>query len=253
MHTSHVRARDQYLQSLIPSGNSARAFPRLGSCCPDKVNSCARTLPGSLDRLNGFRGLFLPHVGMRGSVKHLFEEFQNSLWDRWENYQDVPEERRESHHSRLHQIAHGTRKRKALLPRELQSLREVLCELLSDESCGEWLGFNDLSRPDTKPPLRRLAGLIREPDWTDGENIHKLRMYRAAAFVDCLRPNVLDWETPRTPDRGPTVKLKVQSAHVGPHVTITFISTLPQLHSTRARTCRALIALLSIAKHKCGV
>jgi hypothetical protein len=25
-------------------------------------------------------------------------------------------------------------------------------------------------------------------------------MYRAAAFIDCLRPNVLDWETPRIPD-----------------------------------------------------
>jgi hypothetical protein len=150
--------------------------------------------------LKGIRRLFLPHVGMRGSVKHLFEEFQNSLWDRRKNYQDVPEERRKSHHSRLHQIAHGERQRRAFLPGELRSLREVLCELLSEVSCGEWLGFNDLARPDTKPPLRRLAGLIRESDWTDTENIHKLRMYRAAAFVDCLRPNVLDWETPRIPD-----------------------------------------------------
>ncbi len=137
---------------------------------------------------------------MRGSVKNLFEEFQHSLWDGCENYQDVPEERRESHHSRLHQTAHGALQRKALLPGELQSLREVLCELLSDESCGEWLGFNDLSRPDTLPPSRLLAGLVREPDWADAENIHKLRMYRAAAFIDCLRPNVLDWETPRIPD-----------------------------------------------------
>ncbi len=77
---------------------------------------------------------------------------------------------------------------------------EVLCELLSEESCEEWLGFNDLARSDTKPPSRLLASLVREPDWTDAENIHKLRMYRAAAFVDCLRPNVLDWETPRIPD-----------------------------------------------------
>jgi len=150
--------------------------------------------------LTGIRRLFLPHVGMRGSVKHLFEEFQNSLWDRGENYQDVPEERRESHHSRLHQIAHGARQRRAFLPGELQSLREILCELLSEESCGEWLGFNDLTRPDTLPPLRFLASLVREPDWTDAENIHKLRMYRAAAFIDYLRPNVLDWETPRIPD-----------------------------------------------------
>jgi hypothetical protein len=48
--------------------------------------------------------------------------------------------------------------------------------------------------------MRRLAGLVRDPDWTDAENIHKLRTYRAAAFVDCLRPNVLDWETPRISD-----------------------------------------------------
>jgi hypothetical protein len=131
--------------------------------------------------LKGIRRLFLPHVGMRDSVKHLFEEFRNSLWDRWENYQDV-------------QV------RKALSPDELQSLREVLCELLSDVSCGEWLGFNDLARPNTLPPSRPLAGLVREPGWADAENIHKLRMYRAAAFVDCLRPNVLDWETPCIPD-----------------------------------------------------
>jgi hypothetical protein len=25
-------------------------------------------------------------------------------------------------------------------------------------------------------------------------------MYRAAAFIDCLRPNALDWETPHIPD-----------------------------------------------------
>ena len=157
-------------------------------------------LPGSLGLLKGIRRLFLPHVGMRGSVKHLFEEFQNSLWDRRGNFQDVPEERRKSHHSRLHHIAHGARQRKAFLPGELQSLREVLCELLSDESCGEWLGLNDLARPNTLPPSRLLAGLVREPDWADAENIHKLRMYRAAAFVDCLRPNVLDWQTPCIPD-----------------------------------------------------
>ena len=38
-------------------------------------------------------------------------------------------------------------------------------------------------------------GLIREPGWTDTKNVHKLRMFQAAAFIDCLRPNVLDWET----------------------------------------------------------
>lgn len=138
-------------------------------------------------------------MGLRGSVECLFEEFQNSLWDRGESYQDVPEERRESHHFRQHKLAQGARQRKALLPGELQSLRQNLSELLSEESCGEWLGFNDLARPDTLPPSRLLAGLVREPDWTDAENIHKLRMYRAAAFIDALRPGVLDWHTPHDP------------------------------------------------------
>jgi hypothetical protein len=150
--------------------------------------------------VTGIRRLFLPHVGMRGSVKHLFEEFQNSLWDRRENWQDVPQERRAPDHSRLHELAPGARKRREFPTAKPELQREVLCELLSEESCAEWLGFNDLGRPDTKPPARSLAGLIREPDWTDTETIHKLRMYRAAAFIDCLRPNVLDWETPRIPD-----------------------------------------------------
>jgi len=97
-------------------------------------------------------------------------------------------------------IVHGARHRGEFLPSELGKVGEVLSELLSEESCAEWLGFNDLAHPDTKPPLRRLAGLVQEPGWTDTENIHKLRMYRAAAFIDCLRPNVLDWETPRIPD-----------------------------------------------------
>jgi hypothetical protein len=146
------------------------------------------------------RRLFLPHVGMRGSVRHLFEEFQNSLWDRRENYQDAPQERRAPDHSQLHELTPGARKRREFLTGKPESQREVLCELLSEAGCAEWLGFNDLARPDTRPPLRSLAGLIREPDWTDTKNVHKLRMYRAAAFIDCLRPNVLDWETPRIPD-----------------------------------------------------
>lgn len=150
--------------------------------------------------MRGIRRLFLPRVGMRGSVKHLFREFQNSLWERRKDYTEVSQERRESHHSQLHQIANEARQRRAFLPGELQLLREVLCELLSEESCGEWLGFNDLSRPDTLPPSRFLASLVREPDWADAENILKLRMYRAAAFVDCLRPNAIDWETPHIPD-----------------------------------------------------
>jgi hypothetical protein len=139
---------------------------------------------------------------MRGSVKHLFEEFQNSLWDGRENCQDVPHKERALDHSRLHEIAHGARQRKAFLPGELQPLRKALCELLSEESCAEWLGFNDLSRPDTLPPSRLLASLVREPDWTEAENIHKLRMYRAAVFIDVLRPGVLDWHTPHDPHMG---------------------------------------------------
>ena len=150
--------------------------------------------------MTGIRRLFLPHVAMRGSVKHLFEEFQNSLWDRRENYQDVPRERRASDHSHLHELAHGARKRREFLAGKPEIQREGLCELLSEQSCAEWLGFNDLAHPDTKPPLRRLAGLVREPNSTKTENIHKLRMYRAAAFIDCLRPNVLDWQTPRIAD-----------------------------------------------------
>lgn len=141
------------------------------------------------------RRLFLPHVGLRGTVKHLFEEFQNSLWDGRENYKDVSQERRASDHPRLHELTP-----KEFLAGKPELQREVLCKLLWEESCAEWLGFNDLARSDTKPPQRRLAGLIRELDWTDTENIHKLRMYRAAAFIDSLRPNVLDWETPRIPD-----------------------------------------------------
>jgi len=150
--------------------------------------------------LIGIRRLFLPQVGVRGSVKHLFREFQNSLGDRRRDYKEVPQDRRESLHARLHKIAHGTRERSKFLPDELALLGGFLCELLSEESCAEWLGFNDLSRPDTLPPSRFLASLVREPDWADAENIYKLRIYRAAAFIDFVRPNVLDWETPRIPD-----------------------------------------------------
>jgi hypothetical protein len=156
--------------------------------------------PRRLGLVKGIRKLFLPHVGARGSVKNLFEEFQNSLWDRRENYQDVPQERRASDRPRLHELIRHSRQRKGFLPDELESLREVLSELLSEENCAGWLGYRDFARPDTKPPLRRLAGLVREPDWTDAENTHKLRMYRAAAFTDWLRPNVLDWQTPSIPD-----------------------------------------------------
>src|SRR5258707_12579609 len=143
--------------------------------------TCAFVALGRLALVKGIRRLFLPHVGMRGSVKHLFEEFRNSLWGGRGNYQDVSEERRQSHHSPLHQIPHGAWQRKAFLPGELQSLREVLCELVSHESCGEWLRFNGLSHPDTLLPSRLLASLIRKPDLADTENIRTLRMYPAAA------------------------------------------------------------------------
>ncbi len=172
----------------------------LGSRTLYTVHSRARRRPGRFRLVKGIRRLFLPHVGTRSPVKHLFEDFQNSFWGRRENYQDVPQERRASDHSRLHEQARRAPQRNGFLLDELESFREVLRDLLSEESCTEWLGFNDLARPDTKPPLRRLAVLVREPDWTHAENVHKLRMYRAAAFIDCLRPNVLDWETPCIPD-----------------------------------------------------
>ena len=40
-------------------------------------------------------------------------------------------------------------------------------------------------RNSPKPPARSLAGFSQEPDWTDTKNIQKLRMYRAAPFIDC--------------------------------------------------------------------
>jgi hypothetical protein len=146
--------------------------------------------------MRGIRRLFLPHVGKQDSVRHLFEEFQDSLWDRRTDHQDVPLEKRTSPHSGLHEPADRVGKRLESLEGKPDSLREILCELLSEASCAEWLGFNDLDRHDTRPPLRRLAGLVREPEWTDRENIDKLRMYRAAAFIGCLRPGAIDWETP---------------------------------------------------------
>src|SRR5438445_11436509 len=111
--------------------------------------TCAFIGLGRLALVTGIRRLFLPNVGTRDSVKHLFEEFQNSLWDRRENCQDVPQERRASDHSRLHELAPGARKRTEFLSGKPELQREVLCELLSEQSCAEWLGFNDLDRPDT--------------------------------------------------------------------------------------------------------
>jgi hypothetical protein len=144
--------------------------------------------------------LFLPQVGLRGSVKHLFEEFQNSLGDRRKKSLELPHEIRESDHGRVNGIVRSVHERRKFLPDELESLREVLCELLLEESCAEWLGYRELTHPGSLTRVQPLSAFVREPDWTDAENIHKLRMYRAAAFVDCLRPNVLDWETPRIPD-----------------------------------------------------
>ena len=148
----------------------------------------------------GIRRLFLPQVGIRGSVKHLFQEFQNSFGDRQRKFLELPDVLPVSLRARVDHIVRGPWQRGELPRIELGKLREVLCELLEEESCAEWLGFNDLARPDTLPPARGLASLVREPDWTDAENIQKLRMYRAASFIDCLRPNVLDWETPRISD-----------------------------------------------------
>jgi hypothetical protein len=52
------------------------------------------------------------------------------------------------------------------------------------------------SQLPTRTPSRSTHPRTR----LDAENIHKLRMYRVAAFIDGLRPNVLDWETPHIPD-----------------------------------------------------
>src|SRR5690349_14174955 len=107
---------------------------------------------------------------MQGSVRHLFKEFQNSLGDRRKRFLELPHELRASQRTRVDHIIDGARQRGEFLPSEIGELRQVLCELLSNESCAEWLGFNDLSRPDTLPPSRLLASLVREPDWTDEEN-----------------------------------------------------------------------------------
>jgi len=158
---------------------------------------CGYAVLGESARVKGIRRLFLPPVGMQNSVEHLYEEFRHSLWERPENH--VPLEKGVPNHSGLPEPAHGG-KRWESLEGKPESQRVILCELLSETSCAEWLGFNDLARPDTKPPLRTLAGLIREPGWTNAKNVQKLRMYRAATFIDCLRPNALDWETPCIPD-----------------------------------------------------
>src|SRR5713101_86163 len=93
--------------------------------------TCAFFALGRLALVTGIRRLFMPHVGMRGPVKHLFEEFQNSLWDRRENYQDVSQEGRASDHSQLHELAPGARKRREFLTRKPALQRQVLCDLLS--------------------------------------------------------------------------------------------------------------------------
>ena len=149
--------------------------------------------------MKGIRRLFLPHVGMRGSVKHLFEEFQNSLGNERADWREHPRERWASRDTRLQEIVRGARERGEFLSKELESLRKLLCELLDEQNCTEWLGYNDLSRPDTLPPVRLLAGFIRELDWTNQENVHKLRLYRTAAFIEFLRPGAIDWETPHMP------------------------------------------------------
>src|SRR5215471_17936216 len=133
---------------------------------------------------------------MRGSVNHLFEQFQNSLGDERTDWREHPRERWASRDTRLQEMVRGARERGEFLPKELTSLRRLLSELLDEENCAEWLGFNDLSRPDTLPPMRLLAGFIRELDWTEAENIEKLRLYRTAAFIESLRPGAIDWETP---------------------------------------------------------
>jgi len=144
--------------------------------------------------------LFLPHVGTKGPIKHSFREFQNSLGDRRKDFLEFPLELRESKDGRVQAIVRDARERGEYLPGDYEELREILYELLSEESCAEWLGSYYVTRAENAPPPKILASLIRDPDLTDAENVHKLRLYRAAAFIDCLRSDVIDWETPHIPD-----------------------------------------------------
>jgi len=201
----HARARKQKLKQFHAAHSPARAFPSV--LAPDVQTRLhtrvAHTLrQGRLALVKGIRRLFLTsrwHGG--GSVKHLFREFfRNSLWDQRKDYKEVSQRETLNHIVPITSDSHEAWQRRKFLPAELQSLREMLCGLISEESCAEWLGFNDLAHPDAKPPVRSLAGLIRDPDWTDTDNITQV------AYVPALLPFRLptvrmssNWETPRIP------------------------------------------------------
>jgi hypothetical protein len=150
--------------------------------------------------VKGIRRLFLPRVGIKGSVAHMFREFQDSIEDSRITAGCSGPDQITAKQYRLGDVAAAAHERQEILPAELGALRVILIELLSDEICAEWLGYNYLSRPDEKPLVRPLAPWIREPDWGKEENINKLRIYRAAVFISCIRPDELDWQTPRVAD-----------------------------------------------------
>ncbi len=149
--------------------------------------------------MRGIRRLFVPRVGLRGPVAHLFSQFQDSLADQRKEHEQSNEEQRKSRDSRLSSIVADARERGVLLPEDAESLGAILVDLLSKESCAEWLGYEDVVRDDL-PRSRPLAAFVREPDWGREENVEKLRLYRGAAFIDLLRPGLLDWQTPRISD-----------------------------------------------------
>lgn len=145
--------------------------------------------------MNAIRRLFRPEVGLRGSVTHLFEEFQDSLGERRQIDEPVSSERRASKNSRVSAIVAAARERGWLLPKEVGELRQIWLCLLSKDDCEEWLGYRDLLS-DQKPEPRQLANWIRQWDWDKDENVEHLRLFRNAAFIELLRPGALDWQTP---------------------------------------------------------
>jgi hypothetical protein len=94
---SHARAGDQDFtdsrRAVVPQKRSLRFGTFMRMRCR-----------GRLGLVTGIWRLFLPDVGMQ-VVKQLFRGFQNSLWGRRKDYREVSQERRESHLSRLRQMA----------------------------------------------------------------------------------------------------------------------------------------------------
>ncbi len=181
------------------------------------------------------RRLFPIRVGLRGSVAHLFHEFQCTLGNRRQKQEQRSFSERREHISRIKPldlderqaaprrkpelrvkqiprvlaIVKAARERGQILQSEVEILREILVVSLSKEDCEEWLGYYELLQPQTGAFVgfvRRnyrdslLASLAHESDLGSNGNIEKFRLHRAAALIDCFRPGVLDWQTPHVPD-----------------------------------------------------